>query len=149
MQSLLEIPLFQNRRFFPTNPDKKPRIPAWNINAKPAKEALAAWPGEINFGMITGDGLLVVDVDPRNGGLEEQVYKLGFPKDTFKIQTPSGGCHLYYEPEDFDIQSGAHRLGYGIDVKSYGSYVCVPPKPGYEIICDHDPLAVNKSQVQL
>lgn len=79
------------------------------------------WP---NAGIgITLDGLVVVDVDPRNGGNIADLLELPY---TCHARTGGGGMHyLYRSPID------AHYLGklvLGIDLKSgVGSYICVEP----------------------
>lgn len=73
----------------------------------------------------TGDGLLVIDIDPRNGGEFR-----GWMPSTRCVRTQSGGYHLHYRI-DRDIKSRANLFGPGIDSKSAGGYVLVPPSPGY------------------
>jgi hypothetical protein len=88
------------------------------------------WP-TANIGIATGrvSGLVVVDVDPRNGGddsfdaLEEQHE--GFP-DTVVCLTGGGGKHLYYANPNGDVKLSA-ELADGIDLKSDGGYVVAPP----------------------
>lgn len=73
----------------------------------------------------TGNGLLVIDVDPRNGGrIPEWAPK------TLTVKTQSGGYHLYYKINE-DIKSRASLFGPGVDSKGRGGYVLVPPSPGY------------------
>jgi hypothetical protein len=71
-------------------------------------------------------GLVVLDVDPRNGGDEtfgKLLRTLGPLPETPRVVTPSGGQHLY-----FGDSVGAYlgTAGDGIDVKSAG-YVLAPP----------------------
>lgn len=139
--SLLSNPIFQDRRFFPTNSDKTPKV-RWKEQSLPPEEAIKIWNQEKNWAMPTGNGLLVVDVDTKNGGNEEDVYKLGFPRGTFKVMTPSGGCHLYYKDPGLNLRNSVQKLGKGIDTRSENGYVCIPPMPGYKIVCDHEPKLV-------
>src|SRR3990167_3192627 len=58
----------------------------------------ADWPEKCNVGIHCA-GLLVIDVDPRNGGNESltalDMTETGLPL-TLTSQTPSGGSHLFY-----------------------------------------------------
>jgi Bifunctional DNA primase/polymerase, N-terminal len=88
------------------------------------------WPSS-NVGIATGivSGLLVLDIDPRNGGEAsyDQLRKK-FPAafaDLFEVQTGSGGTHLYFECRS-PAPSRANILP-GIDVKADGGYVVAPP----------------------
>lgn len=73
----------------------------------------------------TGDGLLVIDVDPRSGG-----HIPNWAPETLTVKTQHDGYHLYYSVDE-DITSRAGLFGRGIDSKSRGGYVLVPPSPGY------------------
>ena len=82
------------------------------------------WP-DANIGLRTGAGLVVIDVDPRNGGdasiteLEERHGRL----DTLTARTGGGGFHLYLRG-DLPDRKG---LLPGIDLKAGGGYVVAPP----------------------
>jgi archaellum biogenesis ATPase FlaH len=147
--SLLSNPIFKDRTFFPTKADKTPKVPHWKADALPAEKAAASWSNESHWAMPTGNGLLVIDVDTKNGGDEEEVYKLGFPRGTFRVKTPSGGCHLYYKDTGLNMRNSVQRLGKGIDVRTDGGYVCIPPMPGYQITCDHEPKLVLPFDLKL
>lgn len=88
-----------------------------------------------NIGIRTGtdlDGrvLVVIDVDPRNGGdatLAELQAKHGPLPETARVTTGrrDGGKHYYFVcPPDITLKS---KLGQGIDIKSRGGYVIAPP----------------------
>jgi hypothetical protein len=71
-------------------------------------------------------GLLVVDVDPRNGGDETfgaLARELGPTPATWTVLTPGGGAHYYFR-HDGDAVGGG--LGAGVDLKHQG-YVVAPP----------------------
>lgn len=87
-----------------------------------------------NVGISTGavSGLVVLDVDPRNGGdeslslLEQRFSPL--PK-TATVVTGGGGKHFYFKhPAALKI-SCANKLGglAGLDLKADGGYVVAPP----------------------
>jgi hypothetical protein len=84
--------------------------------------------GEANIGIVTGEasGLMVVDIDPRNGGLET-VKGLPAPlAQTAQVLTQGGGFHLYYQYQG----KTKGRMGDGIDIKTDGGYVVAPPSVG-------------------
>lgn len=75
---------------------------------------------------VNGKTLVVLDVDPRNGG-EESLNQLTeefdeFP-NTFRVRTGSGGYHYYYLS---DRPIGKAKLGDGLDFQGVGSYVVGP-----------------------
>jgi hypothetical protein len=82
-----------------------------------------------NIGVAAGQksGLVVIDVDPRNGGDEsfaDWIKANGQAPETLVQLTPSGGHHLI-----FRWQQGSRKreLAAGIDVLSDGSYFLVSP----------------------
>jgi hypothetical protein len=90
-----------------------------------------AWP-QANIGVPTGEasGLVVVDIDPRNGGnltrgdLEAEHGKF---TDTVQSETGGGGQHLVYEAPADELRCGTDALGPGIDIKAEGGYIVAPP----------------------
>ncbi len=87
------------------------------------------WP-EANVGVITGwvSALIVVDIDPRNGGdatiatLEAEAEPL---PATVTSLTGGGGRHLFYAHPTHLVPS--RPLGAGVDLKAEGGLVVVPP----------------------
>jgi hypothetical protein len=84
----------------------------------------------LNIGICTGNGFLVLDVDKRNGGLEtlKELENLhgSLPK-TNSVITGGGGFHHFYStPPDLKIRS-ITNLFQGIDIKADGGYVVAPP----------------------
>lgn len=110
--------------------EKSPRSPHGHLDATTDATLIAGWRREFNQGGAiatpTGNGLLVVDVDPRNGGSVPR-----WAPETLTVSTQSGGLHLYYKIEPSDIKSRASLFGKGVDSKCAGGYVLVPPSPGY------------------
>ncbi len=91
------------------------------------------WP-DANIGINCGaSGLVVVDVDAKNGapGLatwQRLLPQIGGQIDTPTVQTPTGGYHYYYlAPQGVDLAQGNGKLGPGVDVKGQGGYVVAPP----------------------
>jgi hypothetical protein len=80
-----------------------------------------------NLAVCCGEesGIMVLDVDPRNGG-DESLAKLGKLPDTAIVATGGDGKHFYFR-QACPISSGAHRLGPGLDIKATGGYVLIPP----------------------
>jgi bifunctional DNA primase/polymerase-like protein len=85
---------------------------------------LRRWPGS-GIALAVPEGLLVLDIDPRNGGVRGPELPT-----TKEAGTRSGGAHLYYAvPPDLSFV-GQYQPG--IDVKAPGKgYVILPPTPGY------------------
>jgi hypothetical protein len=85
------------------------------------------WP-QANVG-IALDGLVVVDVDPRNGApadRDEIAAMLGPWPETAEGITGGGGRHLYFRARDGLQPPGA--VAQGVDIKSGpGAYVVAPP----------------------
>ena len=85
------------------------------------------WP-KANIGIATGQisGIVVVDIDPRNGGDETlaQLEAMNGPIVGPSVITGGGGGHIYLSWSSFS-KSGI--LGKGIDYKSDGGFVCAPP----------------------
>lgn len=88
-------------------------------------EWLARWPG-CNWGVRPPVGVVVLDIDPRNGG-EDSLAKLelqhGPLPRTLTARTGSGGLHIWLS------YAGPTRgkLAAGIDVKSNSGYLVAPP----------------------
>lgn len=71
--------------------------PSWHL-LKPGEGGLDQAQRGMAFGLITGHGIDVVDVDPRNGGDTEDVRrKLGAADVSVlaEVRTPGGGVHFY------------------------------------------------------
>lgn len=88
------------------------------------------WP-DAGVAIATGNGLVVIDVDPPKGGDDSLVdarRALGEIPDTVEVLTGGGGRHLYLRaPEGVSVRSSAGQLGPGLDVRADGGYVVAPP----------------------
>jgi Bifunctional DNA primase/polymerase, N-terminal len=107
-----------------------PSVPHGYLNASGDPGVLARWwlrAPRANVGIACApSGLLVVDVDPRNGGDETlalAVRALGELPRTWTVLTPGGGAHYYFRCEETPDLA---PLGPGIDLKHHG-YVVAPP----------------------
>jgi hypothetical protein len=104
------------------------------LDATDDENIIAAW-GErfprANIGLACGvpSGVLVIDLDPRNGS-KESIERLAKRKQTFPptvtAQTANGGTHLYFAYEPM-LKNSKSALAPGIDVKTTGGYVVAPP----------------------
>jgi len=87
-----------------------------------------------NIATATGvrSKIWVLDVDPKNGGdetLAELEAQHGALPLTVRVQTPSGGEHLWWQwpANGPEIRCSASRVGPGLDVRAEGGFVVVPP----------------------
>jgi hypothetical protein len=95
------------------------------------------------IGVATGkvSGIVVVDIDPRHGGDKTFDEKLSWLPPTRTHRTKSGGRHLIYlyPPEGVRNFNGSPGRFPGIELKSDGYGVVVPPSPGYSVLNDREP----------
>lgn len=116
---------------FPVSAEtKRPRTIHGHLDATTDASLVRFWSWAFDEGGAiatpTGNGLLVIDVDPRNGGRPPH-----WLPPTLTARTQSGGLHFYYRIDE-DIKSRAGLFGPGVDSKGRGGYVLMPPSPGYE-----------------
>ena len=83
-----------------------------------------------NVAIRTGieSSLVVLDVDPRNGGdatLGELIEKHGALPNTITAETGGGGFHLLFAHPGGHVK--CRKIGPGLDVKSDGGYIVAPP----------------------
>lgn len=106
---------------------KHPVLSSWQDNyIKTAEELYEIFRRRplANFGIITGNGLVVIDIDPRHGGFEslEQIKHLIEP--TLTVRTGGGGLHYYYSTDE-KVGNRTNVLP-GIDVRGDGGFVVAP-----------------------
>ena len=89
---------------------------------------------DANIGIAAGrgSGILVLDIDPRNGGtetLQRLEKELGPLPETVTSNTGGGGEHRIFEYPDFTVRkdSTGKLLGAGVDVLSDGCIMIAPP----------------------
>ena len=84
-----------------------------------------SWP-KANVGVVTGSvsGVLIVDIDPRNGG-EETLARLEWLPPTLESATGGGGRHLWYAPPDGELPTV--ELGMGVELKAERGLIVAPP----------------------
>lgn len=125
-------------RVFPILPGGT--TPAWkdfpNRATSDANEIRRVWAVvDYNIGVSTDD-LIVVDADVKNGGTGlHDVDELKLPRDTFTVETPSGGIHLYYKGPR--VACSVKKVAPGIDIRGFHGYVVGPgsetEKGGYRL----------------
>ena len=126
----------QGFRIFPLSPRSKkpPRDFAWKEEATTDPDRIREWwkaDPNFNVGVATGGGTIVVDADTKEGApglasLEMLELACGMPK-SFRVQTPSGGMHVYLRV-DQTHRNRVHSIpDYpGIDIRSDNGYVVGP-----------------------
>ena len=114
------------------HPGKHPRTAHGFLDAttdpRRITEWWTKWP-DANVAISTGapSGLLVIDIDPRNGGNESWealIFEHGRPPDTAEQLSGGGGIHIFFRDPCVPVPKG---LAPGIDVKSSGGYIIVEP----------------------
>lgn len=90
-------------------------------NEEQIKQWWETWP-DAGVGIVTGkvSGVLVMDVDPKNGGTAE-----GLPPTNMVVNTGGGGQHYYYRMIDGVRNNSSQETG--VDVRADGGYVVAPP----------------------
>jgi hypothetical protein len=91
---------------------------------------------QANLGVHTA-GLIVVDIDPRDGGnesLRTLEAEHGEMPPTWRTITGSGGEHVLFAcPDGLEVKNVVAKLekepplGVGIDIRTRGGYIVVPP----------------------
>ena len=96
--------------------DHLPTVLRWWQNAPAANIGVSCHPS----------GLVVIDVDPRNGG-DDALYalerELGELPETVSAETGGGGAHFLFRHPGGDLLGS---LAEGVDVKDHG-YIVAPP----------------------
>lgn len=136
---------------------KHPAVSGWQRRfASTEVQALglvAGHPG-CGLGVVTGSasGVIVIDVDPRNGGmagLADLEARRGPLPATLTVVTGrgDGGGHRYYRiPDDVIVKSATSGLAPGVDVKGEKGFVVFPPTRhavgGYYDVASDAPLDI-------
>lgn len=127
----------QGLPIFPCSPGSK--IPATAHGFKDATTdptVINRWyaMGDWNIATEPGaSGHYVIDIDDKNGKEGSKVWAAlcaanGDPGPTLTIRTPSGGRHLWFKGKlPSSVGTAKRGLGDGIDVRSVGGYVLLPP----------------------
>lgn len=116
---------------------KVPPMKGWQNAATSDPAKIAKWWGGVylncGLGIGTGQtsGVWVLDIDADHGGVEALqalVAQFGpLPKGP-RVNTPSGGFHLYFlNPQGTHVATTKNIGGQGIDVRGDGGQVLAPP----------------------
>lgn len=116
---------------------KHPRIRGGHLAASKKRSQIKKWWSEFphaNIGIVTGSvsGIVVIDVDPRNGGrgsLKRAIAELGPLPKTARVHSGGDGDeHRYFTTPNFPVRTDKGKvLGDGLDVLSDKAYVVAPP----------------------
>jgi len=130
---------------FPCAPgSKRPALKGnWQDLATTDADRIRSWWAgpEYNIGIACGpSALVVVDLDVADGhdparrpdgpgsGVASlqllcQVHGQRYPAGTYTVDTPSGGCHLYFTAATTPVRNSAGKIGPCIDIRADGGYV--------------------------
>lgn len=115
---------------------KEPRLRAWQDKATIKSDVIRKWWPEgskDNIGIFLPKScVVVIDVDPRNGGdetFEALIQRHGYLPATYTVKTAGDGRHYYFRvPADFYYSNNTYpsTLGDGVDLL-VNKYVVAPP----------------------
>jgi len=121
---------------FPVGRDKVPLLSTWMPyqERRPTEEEVKKWWGSdypyagiaLVCGQVSG-GIYVPDVDPRHGG-DRSLEGFSLPAGP-RSRTLHGGRHHFCR-SDVPLAT-RHNILPGVDFQGEGSYVILPPSPGY------------------
>jgi AAA domain/Bifunctional DNA primase/polymerase, N-terminal len=123
-------------RIFPANPDKTPRVTAWEQAATNSPFAVGvkweAAPDSLPALPVGAHGLLVIDADRKTGGADgvtafnSLCAERGIDQSHFfVVETPNRGFHFYFRT-DAPYGNSRGSLPDGVDVRGVGGYVIGP-----------------------
>lgn len=119
------------------SPGKHPRTLHGFTDSSSSTDQIDRWwqkHPNANVGVATGNksGIVVLDIDPKNGGFESlaelQATHGELPK-TYTVKTGGGGAHYYFQyPEgETHIKGSAGTISDGLDIRADGGFVVAPP----------------------
>jgi P4 family phage/plasmid primase-like protien len=116
---------------------KHPATPHGVKDATTKRKLIKKWWSDMpnaNVGVATGKdaGIVVLDIDPRNGGLDtlkKLEADLGELPQTITSETGGGGEHRIFAYPDVPVRkdTAGKLLGAGVDILSDGSIMVAPP----------------------
>lgn len=110
-------------------------VPNGHTDASTDPKVVAAWFDnypDSNIALALTPGIVVVDIDPRNGGdktMAGLVATHGKLPESVVCRTGGGGWHYYFSAENASYNNT--KLNEGIDIKTHGGYVIAPPSNHY------------------
>ena len=116
---------------------KHPITPHGVNDATTKRDQIKSWwtaSPDANIGIATGavSSIIVLDIDPRNGGikrLKRLKKELGSLPDTVTGLTGGGGLHLVFKYPSFAVRkdTSGKKFGRGVDILSDGCIMVAPP----------------------
>ncbi len=113
---------------------KHPRFKGWKELATTDPEQIRRWVtesnGRHNWAIATGNGVGVLDIDPRHDGEKswgELFVECQIIEQTLEVRTGSDGRHMYFKMPAH--ATNVNRTGFrqGLDWRGDGGYVLIPP----------------------
>lgn len=143
---------------FPCSVSKQPKtengVLDATTNAETIKQWWSRWP-RAGIGLdVGGAGMMVLDGDSYKEGFDAAAFD-AFPKTALMQRSPRGGIHKFYEIAKGEIVApdSTGKLGKGIDVRSFNSYVLLAPSStadgSYEWIKEGKPAFRTDDMVRL
>jgi hypothetical protein len=115
------------------SPAKHPLTPNGVHGATTDETTIRRWWQEAdiaNVGVATGQGLLVLDIDAKHGGLES-LARLeadhGPLPTTPTVSTGGGGRHYYFGLPEGETVGNRAGIASGVNIRADGGYVVAPP----------------------
>ncbi len=123
----------QGFRVVPLKPgEKTPLIRQWQDRATTDPAEIRKWFGRrshANLAILTGGGVVALDIDPRNGGngsLRRLLGRRHLPETAF-AKTGNEGLHYLFRVGEGETHRCSNGILPGIDVKGDGGYLVVEP----------------------
>ena len=121
--------------------EKTPAIINWQSHACQSEEQISGWAKDFpncNFGIKTGKGIIVLDVDNKNAkNGSDALAAMGQIPLTFTVSTPSGGFHYYFRTTE-NLRNSTSKEG--LDIRADGGLVVCPgsivDEKEYQVIND-------------
>jgi hypothetical protein len=128
---------------------KHPRIEQWSSwGATADLSRIRRWilrDPYLNLGLVTGQGILVLDIDPGQGGDRWMARHQASLPPTLQQQSGSNGTHLFYRvPSHYHIKTtNRGQLAPGVDTRGDGGQIIVAPSRNlhglYHWVINHTP----------
>ncbi len=123
----------QGFRVVPLKPgEKTPLIRQWQDRATTDPAEIRKWFGRrshANLAILTGGGVVALDIDPRNGGngsLRRLLGRRHLPETAF-AKTGNEGLHYLFRVGEGETHRCSNGILPGIDLKGDGGYLVVEP----------------------
>lgn len=126
----------QGLRVFPVGPDKSPLVSAgFYAGTTNHAQIYAMWAGRsVPMIGIVHDRFMVLDFDGPTGWKTYHEYGYRFPDPLAKVQTRSGGLHMYYPNPASKLRRHIKYLPNMDVLMGDRGYIIVPPSTGYTFL---------------